>query len=264
MSIRLGVERIGVIVKREIRVKISYKMTILIAGVSVFSGLISYAFLGNGAVVSVTSQEYGMSLAAFLVSGVAFSSIITNGLSMFGEYANPSQIEEVMVTPTDFRLFVLYSSLLSILVGLGTAALLFLVSVLLLGLTFSYNFPLLFAVIILGVSSSIGLGFIGLGLQLVYKQTYFLSWLLYSFTSLVGNMIVPVQILPNVLQAASYVTPQYYFFTGIRVALGSTVAPAYTILVTFVVYSVLLLFLGLLALRHGLEFIRHNGTHRWT
>jgi ABC-type multidrug transport system permease subunit len=261
---RLGIERLGVIVKREIKIKLSYKLTMLVAVVSVFSGLLSYAFLGNGAVVSVTSQEYGMSLAAFLVSGVAFSSIVNNGLSMFGEFANASQIEEVLVTPTDFRLFVLYSSMLSILVGLGSAALLFLVTTLVLGLTFSYNFALLFAVIILGVTSSIGMGFIGLGFQLVYKQTYFLSWLLSSFSSLVGNMIVPVQVLPSFLQAASYVTPQYYFFTGIRVALGSTVAPAYTILGTFLIYSVLLLFLGLLSFRHGLKFIRQNGTHRWT
>jgi len=244
-------------------VRLSYRMTLVIAIVSAASGLFSYAFLGNGAVVSATTQTYGMSLGAFLVTGVAFSSIITNGLSMFGEYANPSQIEEILVTPTDFRTFVLCSSFLGILVSIGTAIFLLSMSTSLLGFTFSYNVPLLLAMVFLGVMSAIGLGFVGLGFQLVYKQTYFLSWLLFSFTSLVGNMIVPVQVLPGFLQTVSYVTPQYYFFTGIRVALGSNVAPASLILASFAVYSAVLLFLGLLVFHRGLGFIKRNGTHRW-
>ena len=263
MSLRMRLERFRVIVKREMMVRLSYRMALVIAIVSAASGLFSYAFLGNGAVVSATTQTYGMSLGAFLVTGVAFSSIITNGLSMFGEFANPSQLEEVLVTPTDFRTFVLCSSFLSILVSIGTTIILLSMSVLLLGFVFSYNIPLLLAMGFLGVTSAIGLGFLGLGFQLVYKQTYFLSWLLFSFTSLVGNMIVPVQVLPNFLQVVSYVTPQYYFFTGIRVALGSNVAAEGFILALFGVYSTVLLLLGLLVFHRGLGFIKRNGTHRW-
>jgi len=244
-------------------VRLSYRMTLVVAIVSAVSGLFSYAFLGNGAVVSATMQTYGMSLGSFLVTGVAFSSIITNGLSMFSDYASPSQIEEVMVTPTDFRTFVLCSSFLSILVSIGTAIFLFSMSVLVLGFRFSYNIPLLLAMIFLGVVSAIGLGFVGLGFQLVYKQTYFLSWFLLSFTSLVGNMIVPVQVLPGFLQTVSYVTPQYYFFTGIRVALGSNIESASLILASFATYSAVLLLLGLLVFHRGLGFIKRNGTHRW-
>ncbi|TMI29147.1 ABC transporter permease [Candidatus Bathyarchaeota archaeon] len=263
MNLRVGLQRFRLILRREIMVRLSYRMTLVIAIVSAASGLFSYAFLGNGAVVSATTQTYGMSLGAFLVTGVAFSSIITNGLSMFGDYANPSQLEEVLVTPTDLRIFVLCSSFLTILVSIGTAILLFSMSVLLLGFIFSYNVPLLLAMVFLGVTSAIGLGFVGLGFQLVYKQNYFLSWLLFSFTSLVGNMIVPVQVLPGFLQTVSYVTPQYYFFTGIRVALGSNVAPANFILESFALYSAVLLSFGLLIFQRGLAFIKRNGTHRW-
>jgi ABC-type multidrug transport system permease subunit len=119
-----------------------------------------------------------------------------------------------------------------------------------------------FTVLRMWITRAIGLGFLGLGFQLVYKQTYFLSWLLFSFTSLVGNMIVPVQVLPNFLQAVSYVTPQYYFFTGIRVALGSNVTTEGFILASFAVYSTVLVLLGLLAFHRGLRFIKRNGTHR--
>ena len=264
MSLRLRTERLLVILKRELKVKASYRTTAALGGISVFVGLLSYGFLGNTAETSATTQSYGMSLTAFLVSGIAFSSIITNGVGMFYQYANPGQIEEVLVTPTSFREYVLSSSLLNILLGLGSAALLFLLGILLLGLSYSYNLPLLVTIIALGVASSIGLGFIGLGFQLVYKQTYFISWLFYSLGGLVGNMIVPVQILPGILQLVSYLTPQYYFFTGIRIALGGSGTSTDWILATFGMYSAILLIVGLLVFDRGLRFVQRNGTHRWT
>jgi len=257
-------EQVLVIFKRELKVKASYRLTAVVTVISALSGLFSYAFLGNGAVVSTTTTTYGMSLAAFLVSGVAFGSIVSSGVSMFTEYAGPSQIEEVMVSPTDFRLFILSSSLLSLLIGLAITGIMFLSGVMLFNLIYSYNLSLLVAMVMLGIFSSIGLGLIGLGFQIVYKQTYFLSWLLYSFTGLVGNMIVPVQILPGVLQSLAYVTPQYYFFTGIRVALGSNVATATSLLVTFTGYTLILLLIGFASLNWALRSVRQNGTHAWS
>jgi ABC-type multidrug transport system permease subunit len=257
-------ERLFIFLKRQIKERVSYRMTLFLGIMSGFAGMLAYGFLGNSAVVSVTNQTYGMSLASYLVSGVAFSSIVTNGPGMFNQYASPSQIEEVMVTPTGFREYILLSSLLSILASVGSAVVYFTLSVLLFRLSFSYNIPILLAIVLLGLVSSIGLGFIGLGFQLVYKQTSIFSWLLYALTGVVGNMLVPVQILPAALQTISYLTPQYYFFTGIRVALGSDVVTTGSLLTLFSFYTVILMVAGLLVLARGLKFLRRNGTHRWT
>jgi ABC-type multidrug transport system permease subunit len=239
-------------------------MTTILGLVSGASGLLVYGLLGGTAVVSVTSQDYGMSLASFLVSGVAFSSIITSGPSMFSQYSSPSQLEEVLVTPTGFREFLLTSSFLNILLGLSSAVFFFVMTVLLLGLNYSYNLLLLSTVILLGIVASIGLGFISLGFQLIYKQTGLVTFLLFSLAGLVGNMVIPVQILPTVVQGISWFTPQYYFFTGLRVALGSNVYPPGPLLALFTVYSLVLVVAGLFALDRGLRFVRRNGTHRWT
>ncbi len=263
MTARLEIERLLVVLKRQLKLRVTYRMTAALTVVSAIAGLFSYGFLGNTAVVSATTQTYGMSLASFLVSGVAFGSIVNNGLTLFYDYIGPSQIEEVMVTPTDFREYILMSSLLSILASIGSSALLFSLSTLLFGLSYSYNLPVLLAMILLGILSSIGLGFIGLAFQMVYKQTQVLSWLLYSLTGITGNMLVPVQILPAALQTVSYLTPQYYFFTGIRSALGSNVAPVGELLTTFTIYTAALLILGHLALNRSLEIVRRRGTHRW-
>lgn len=238
-------------------------MTLILGVISGFLGLLVYGLLGSSASGSLTSQSYGMSLTSFLVTGVAFSSIITSGPAMFLEHSNPGELEEVLVTPTGFREYLLTSSAFNILTTLASTLLFFGLSIVILGLVFSYNVPLLVIVIMLGFLSSIGLGFIGLGLRLVYKQTSVLSWILFSMTGLLGNMIVPIQILPSIIQSFSYATPQYYFFTGIRVALGSNTASANFITPIFAMYTLVLLILGHIVLNYGMKFIRRNGTHRW-
>ena len=263
MSLKTWSDQAAVLFKREIKNRLAYRMTLVFGIVSGFSGLISYGFLGSSAVTSVTSNTYGMGLESFLVSGVAFSSIITTGPSLFLHHSNASQIEEILVTPTGFKTYLLTSSILDILAGIGGAALLFAFSILLLGLNFSYNLPLLSAILALGVASSVGLGFIGLGLQLVYKQTAIVSWVLFTLTGLAGNMIVPLQVLPEFVQSISLFIPQYYFFTGIRLALGSNVTSFTSILLIFTAYALVLLGLGIVVLNHGIRSIRHNGTHRW-
>lgn len=263
MNLQLLIERLLVIVRHDVRIKASYRMSTIVSVISGVSGMLAYGLLGNTAVVSVTSDAYGMSLTSYLVSGIAFSSIVNNGLGMFTEYAGSASIEEVMVTPTSFREYVFLSSILGILVSLGNAALFFMTSTLIFGLTFSYNIPILMLVICLGLLTSIGLGFIGLGFHLVYKQTSILSWLLFTLTGVTGNMIVPVEILPEAVRTLSYATPQYYFFTGIRAALGSDTIPLNTLLAVFSLYSLALLATGFFAFEHGMRFIRRKGTHRW-
>ena len=155
---RLGpvFERVLVLFKREFKISMSYRMTATLTVVNAVAGLLSYGFLGNAAVVSTTTQTYGMSLAAFLVSGVAFGLIVNNGLAMFYQHGNQSQIEEVLVTPVNFREFLVLSSFFEIFTALAGSILLFGLSIVLFGLTYSYHIPLLVLVISLGILSSSG------------------------------------------------------------------------------------------------------------
>ena len=264
MNNPIWMHQLFAIFKREMRTKMSYRMTMVTSSLSIVAGLVAFGFLGNTSVVSVTTSAYGMSLSSFLVSGVAFAPIITNGLGLFSGYLYPSQIEAVMTTPTGFRQYLMFSAVLPISTSIASAILSFTAGVLLFGLSYSYNVPALILVILLGLGTSVGLGFLGSALQLVYKQTSVLSWLLYAFTGIAGNMLVPTQVLPGTIQDMSLLTPQYYFFTGIRAALGSNVAPLATILVLFGMYAVSLNVCGYFALARSLKYLRQNGTYTWS
>ena len=264
LALRVWAERLIVFFKRELRIRASYRMTMIVTIVNGVSGILAYGFLGSSAIGSVTSTAYNMSLASYLVSGVAFSPIVTSGLSTFSQYSSPSEIEDILVTPIGFRGYILASSLFRFLTTLAGTALFFGTSIFLLGLDYSYNLPLLAFTVLLGVVMSISIGFLALGMRLVYKQTALLSWLLFSMTGLVGNMIVPVQVLPEAVRYVTYITPQYYFFTVIRIALGNSAVPVTSLLVPFALYSILLFGASLYVLSRGLKFVKRNGTHRWT
>src|SRR5438552_8665147 len=256
--------QLSAIFRREMRTKISYRMTMVTSSLSVVAGLVAYGFLGNTSVVSVTTSAYAMSLSSFLISGVAFAPIITSGLGLFSSYLYPSQLEVVMTSPTGFRQYLIFSSVLPISTGIATAVFSFAAGIVLFHLAYSYDLAALVLVMLLGVISSIGLGFLGAALQLVYKQTSILSWFLYAFTGIAGNMLVPAQVLPTIIQDISFLTPQYYFFTGIRVALGSNVVPLVSILVLFGLYAVSLNICGFFALGRSLKHLRRSGTYTWS
>lgn len=264
--ITLGVwlNRWWVIVRREALIRASYRLTALTGIVSTVMGIIIYGLLGSTAIASTTASTYGMSLGAYLISGVAFAPIAANSLGMFLSFVSPNSIEELLVTRTGLREYLIAASSFSTITTVASALFSFIVATFLFGIPYSYDIPLMTIIILLGVAASVGLGYIGLAFNLVYKQTAVLSWLLYTFTGLVGNMLVPVQILPPIIQGLSLVTPQYYFFTGVRVALGSHVESATNIVGIFTVYTLILLGLGILSLDRAMRSIRRTGTHRWT
>ena len=239
-------------------------MTMVTSLASVLAGLLAYGLLGDSSVVSVTNSLYGLSLASFLVTGVAFAPLVTNGVGMLQNYVLPWQIETIMTLPTSLPRYLLLSSVLPILTSAGTVLISFTAGVLLFGLTFSYNIPALALVIFLGINTSIALGFLGVAFQLVYKQTSVLSWFLYAFTGITGNMLVPTQVLPGIVQEISSLTPQYYFFTGVRASLGSNTASLPSLIATFAIYTVILSLLGLFALNRSIKFLKRTGTYTWS
>ena len=239
-------------------------MTVVMGSINVVSGLLVYGLLGNSSVVSLTTSSYGMSLTSFLVSGIAFAPVITSGLGLFTSFLYPSQLETVMTTTTGFRKYLMLNSVLPISINLGSSTVSFVAGVFLFGLNFSYNIFAFALVIMLGVATALALGLVGAAFQLVFKQTAVLSWFLFAFTGIAGNMLVPSQVLPGSVQVVSYLLPQYYFFTGIRVALGSDAAPLVSILLPFGLYAILLNVCGFVAVSRSLVHLRQTGTYSWS
>ena len=87
------------------------------------------------------------------------------------------------------------------------------------GVTLSVNILGTVIVLALGIGTFIGFSMIGAGILILTKQGDPVTALITIATSLFGNVLFPPQVMPPLLQAISYVVPQYYFFTCIRLML---------------------------------------------
>jgi ABC-2 type transport system permease protein len=132
------------------------------------------------------------------------------------------------------------------------------------GITLSINILGTVIVVALGISAFIGFSMIGSGILIVTKQGDPVTALITIATSLFGNVLFPPQVLPPVLQAISYVLPQYYFFKCIRLMLtGSTIQIILPNLEILSLMCAILVPLGYAIYSLCLKSARKNGTLSW-
>jgi hypothetical protein len=119
-------------------------------------------------------------------------------------------------------------------------------------------------VLALGIGTFLGFSMIGAGILILTKQGDPVTALITIATSLFGNVLFPPQIMPPALQAISYIVPQYYFFTSIRLMLtGSTISMILPDLLILAAECAIIVPLGYGVYAWCLKTARRNGTLSW-
>jgi ABC-type multidrug transport system permease subunit len=119
-------------------------------------------------------------------------------------------------------------------------------------------------VVALGIGTFIGFSMAGAGILILTKQGDPVTTVITIATSLFGNVLFPPQVMPVQLQVISFFTPQYYFFTTIRLVL--TGSPLYAILpdlLVLILLCAIILPVGYLVYSWCLKTARKNGTLSW-
>ena len=261
---RNELEKIYYFMKRDIISFSTYKTNIGILVMTALFGALSFAFLGSSATSQSVQQYYGTDYTTYLLIGLAFSGYLTQSLTLVQKTINPWALEEVLVSPTNLSTFIIGSSLWSFIWSTGTVVIYLLVGVFIFGVSLSINFLGAFIVVALGISAFIGFSMIGSGILIVTKQGDPVTALITIATSLFGNVLFPPQILPPVLQAISYLLPQYYFFKCIRLMLtGSTIPMILPDLLILTLMCAIIVPLGYGVYYWCLKTARKNGTLSW-
>ncbi|KPV64050.1 MAG: hypothetical protein AOA65_1080 [Candidatus Bathyarchaeota archaeon BA1] len=84
----------------------------------------------------------------------------------------------------------------------------------------------------------------------------------YILTTLFGNVVSPPQVMPRFLGVISYLIPQYYFFTSIRLTIiGWDITMVFPYLLNlFLIYMILL---GYSIYSLGLKKAKREGSLSW-
>jgi ABC-type multidrug transport system permease subunit len=160
--------------------------------------------------------------------------------------------------------FIVGSSLWSFIWSTGVVVIYLAIGVFIFGVALSVNILGTIIVLALGIGTFTGFSMIGAGILILTKQGDPVTALITIATTLFGNVLFPPQVMPVALQAISYVVPQYYFFTCIRLMLtGWTIQMILPDLIILVLMCAIIVPLGYGIYTWCLKTARKNGTLSW-
>ena len=262
--IQQELEKIYYFMKRDIISFSTYKTNIAILVMTALFGALSFAYLGSSATSQSVLETYHMNLTTYLIIGLAFNSYLAQALTLVQKTINPWALEEVLVSPTRLTTFIVGSSLWGFIWSTAVVVIYLAIGVFIFGVTLSVNILGTIIVLALGIGTFIGFSMIGAGILILTKQGDPVTALITIATSLFGNVLFPPQVMPAALQAISYVVPQYYFFTCIRLMLtGWTIQMILPDLLILTLMCAIIVPLGYGIYYWCLKTARKNGTLSW-
>ena len=264
MAVWGELEKIWYFMKRDMISFSTYKTNILILVMTALFGALSFAYLGSSATSQSVLEMYNMNLTTYLVIGLAFSTYLNQALTLVQKTINPWALEEVLVSPTRLITFIVGSSLWGFIWSTAVVVIYLAIGIFIFGVALSINILGTIIVLALGIGTFIGFSMIGAGILILTKQGDPVTALITIATSLFGNVLFPPQIMPPALQAISYIVPQYYFFTCIRLMLtGWTIPMILPELLILTLMCAIIVPLGYGIYTWCLKTARKNGTLSW-
>lgn len=257
-------EKVFYFMKRDMISFSTYKTNMILMIMSALFGALSYSFLGSNAQMQSVLEIYDMNLTTYLIIGIAFNTYLAQSLTLVQKTINPWSLEEVLVSPTRLATFIVGSSLWGFTWSTVVIIIYLAVGTLAFGVILSVNIIGTLLVVGLGIGTFIGFSMAGAGILILTKQGDPVTTLITIATSLFGNVLFPPQVMPVPLQMIAYFTPQYYFFTTIRLVLtGSTLITILPEMLVLVLMCAVIMPLGYLTYSWCLKTARKNGTLSW-
>lgn len=258
----------------QLKIFLSYKTWVVTETLSTVASIAMYYFMGfQVRPGQLVDAGYGSSWLAFALVGVASTHYLWMCISRLSHTMQheiqDGTFETVISSPIRLRSYLVGQSIRGFLVS-GY----FMVGALVVG-TFLLGAPLVLnpgttlssiALLLLLVSSHLGIGVIAAGVILVYKKGDPLTFLFAIFTEFFGGVLFPLQLLADypVLWAIAKVMPYTYALEGLRKVLltGQTLLHQEVLSTAALLgaYTILLIPLGLLIFRAGYNRVRTEGS----
>jgi len=117
-------------------------------------------------------------------------------------------------------------------------------------------------VVLLSILANAGLGFINASFVLVTKRPSPMAQLLGLVTNLLAGVYYPVEVLPDWLRSFSHLLPATYSFDALRRTMlqGASLADVGQDLLALGEFTLVLLPIGLIALRYAVRWAKMDGS----
>lgn len=253
---------------RDVRLSASYKTGFLLSIVGSLVQIVMLFFLSRlleGATESTLAQ-YGGSYFGFVIVGVALTTFMALGMAGLSSKIRESQLmgtlELMVLSPSQFPLLLVFSSLWSHVYSASTIAI-YLGTGLLLGMDFSQaNLPVALLGLLLAVVSFNALGLLAASVVIIIKQGNPVNWVVSSASTLLAGVFYPTEVLPDGLRALGQILPLTHALEVIRQAVfnGADLGAVWPALLRLLVLTAVLMPAGIAACQLAVRVAQSDGS----
>jgi len=252
----------------------SYKFAVIMDLLSMVASIVMYFIMGLLVdPTQLSSRGYGNSYAAFVLVGVATQQYLWICLSrlshMIQHDIRGGTLETVAVTQIRMGAYFLGQTIRGYLISLFSLLGMFAVGLFALGIPLVINIHTVGAAIVafvLMIVANQAIGFATAGIVMVYKRGDPITFILSGLNEFLSGVLYPLNMLQQfpIVYWMAQALPYTYALDAMRKALiggGTILSPdIYFDVITLVIFSAVLLPIGLKVLRMGYDKIRENGT----
>lgn len=255
--------------KRDFKIATSYRLNYVTQGLGITITTFSFFLLAQIIPGDNIAQlaPYGGDYFSFVLIGIALTDYFTISTNTFANEIRTSQIvgtlESLLITPTSI-LTILLSSYVYKLFSTSFRVLFYLlVGYLLFDMLISpIDVTALILTFLLTLLPFFGFGLISAAFIIVFKQGNPIGGLMAMSSGLLGGVMYPVSILPNWLKPFSTILPITHGLEAMRQVLLNQ-ATIHTIrhqLLILTVLAIVSLAVGIIAIYHGLQIAKKEGS----
>ena len=269
MTCKTACKKVWAFIKRDISIEMSYKLSFFLQFFGILFSVLTFYFIakmiGDAAVPYL--EPYGGDYFSFVLIGIAFESYLWTGLQSFSATIRRGQmmgtLEAMLVTPTRVDTIVLSSSLWDYIFATFRILIFLLLGVFLFGVNMSdANLFAAMIILILTIICFSSLGIVSASFIMIFKRGDPVNWVFGSVSALLGGVFYPITVLPVWLRFFSYLLPITYSLRGMRLALlqGYPLSALTLEILALIVFSVLLLPLGIICFRYAVKKAKMDGS----
>ncbi len=203
----------------------SYPLTIFFQQITLVFPVFMYYFISqlNPARAGVVAQRVGGDYLTFAVIGLASAAALQSALAGFGQRLQSAntkgQFETLLVEPVPWRFIPIAMNIWRTFLGVIGSFLMLLIG-LALGADYRLaGLPAFLLVLFLGIVACTAIGCLSACIVVLSKRSQPLIALYGLAASLLGGSVFPISVMPEWLQALSYLIPHSYVINGARQAL---------------------------------------------
>ncbi|MFH1783724.1 MAG: ABC transporter permease [bacterium] len=262
-------QKIFAFMKKEFLTETSYKFAFLLHIFGIFAWILTFYFIDRlfGSKITPYLKPYGVSYFSYVLIGIAFFTYVGEGVGSITTRIRSEQLmgtlEPLLATPTKLSTIVSSMAIWSFLWASISVLIYLILGVVLFGIDLTRtNLLSAFVILLLTVTSFSGLGLLAGSFIMVLKRGQPVTWVVNTLFELFGGVYFPIAVLPDWLRPLSHLLPVTYSIRAMQLAVykGYSLRLLTLDIIALVIFSIILLPLGLLSFKWAVKQAKTNGS----